>query len=53
MQLLSLNGRHNFLSSYSQPAIEQEFIAMKYPQCPNHTKQQYFLAKKGFEAIKK
>ncbi|GHS89348.1 hypothetical protein FACS1894201_10740 [Bacteroidia bacterium] len=27
--------------------IEQGFIAMEYPQSPNHPKQRYFLTEKG------
>ena len=46
MQILSLSGRDNFLKEYLNPAIEQDFVTMKYPQ-PNHPKQRYYLTPKG------
>ncbi|GHV45442.1 ATP-dependent DNA helicase [Bacteroidia bacterium] len=52
MQCLSLSGRDNFLTSYLQPALEQGFVAMKYPQSPNHPKQRYFLTEKGKKIMK-
>jgi hypothetical protein len=46
---LSLLNKAYFLNSYLQPAIEQGFVAMKFPQSPNHPKQRYFLTQKGIE----
>jgi hypothetical protein len=46
---LSLAGRDNFLKAYLQPAIEQGFVAMKYPKSPNHPHQRYYLTEKGKE----
>ena len=36
MKCISLSGRDNFLREYLNPAIEQDFVAMKYPQTPSH-----------------
>jgi predicted HTH transcriptional regulator len=47
MEYLLLSGRDDFLTSYLQPAIEQGFVAMKYPTSPNHPKQRYCLTEKG------
>ncbi|MDR0814757.1 MAG: hypothetical protein LBN37_03280 [Bacteroidales bacterium] len=47
MNILSLRHRPTFLYTYLQPAIEQGFVAMKYPQSPNHPKQRYCLTEKG------
>ncbi len=47
MEHLSLSGRDNFLTSYLQPAMEQGFVSMKYPETPNHPNQRYCLTKKG------
>ena len=51
MQYLSLSGRNNFLKEYLHPAIEQGFVAMKFPQSPNHPNQRYYLTQKGLEKI--
>jgi len=47
MQLLLISGRDNFLKKYLIPAMEQGFVAMKYPQSPKHPKQRYLLTGKG------
>ena len=47
LQQLSLSGRDNFLKEYLYPSIEQGFIAIKYPQSPNHPKQRYYLTEQG------
>ena len=46
---LSLSGRDNFLKEYLIPAMDQGFVAMKYPQSPNHPKQSYYLTEKGIQ----
>ena len=46
---LNLTHREHFRTSYLQPAIEQGFVAMKFPQSPNHPKQRYVLTAKGVE----
>ena len=48
-QALKLGDKVNFRLTYLQPAIEQGFVAMKYPQSPNHPKQKYYLTTKGIE----
>ncbi|GHU81645.1 hypothetical protein FACS189415_0390 [Bacteroidia bacterium] len=52
MNILSLRHRPTFLYTYLQPALEQEFIEMKYPKSPNHPKQRYCLTEKGSVMIK-
>ena len=44
---LNLSNKAYFLNDYLQPAIEQGFVAMKFPQNPNHPKQRYYLTKKA------
>ncbi|MDR0443421.1 MAG: hypothetical protein LBH44_08460 [Treponema sp.] len=46
---LNLADRVNFRQTYLQPAIEQGFVAMKFPQNPNHPKQRYYLTPKGIK----
>jgi hypothetical protein len=50
---MKLTDRVNFMLSYLQPAIEQGFVSMKYPESPNHPKQRYLLTQKGKKIIKK
>jgi hypothetical protein len=46
---LNISDRKYFRIFYLQPAIEQGFVAMKYPQSLNHPKQKYYLTGKGKE----
>jgi hypothetical protein len=46
---LNLTDRVNFRLAYLQPAIEQGYVAIEFPQNPNHPKQRYFLTPKGIE----
>ena len=50
---LNLTNKANFLNNYLQPAIEQSFISMKYPESPNHPKQRYSITQKGKKLLKK
>jgi len=50
---LKLSHRENFRAKHLQPAIEQGFVSMKFPESPNHPKQMYSLTQKGKEVIKK
>ena len=40
-------SRTSFLENYVSPAIEGGYIERKYPDSPNHPKQQYRLTPKG------
>lgn len=51
MELLSLKHRPSFLDLYLSPSLEKEYIAMIYPDNPNHPKQKYKLTKKGENLI--
>jgi predicted HTH transcriptional regulator len=44
---LQLKHRENFVENYMNPALEEGFVEMKYPDIPNHPKQKYTLTKKG------
>lgn len=47
MKSLSLNNRDYFRLEYLKPALEEGFIALVYPEHPNHPKQKYYLTEKG------
>ena len=48
-QLLELKNRENFVLNYINPALEQKYIELKYPESPNHPQQKYRLTEKGWE----
>jgi len=52
LEKLNLSDRKHFRTSYLQPAIEQGFVTMKFPQSPNHPKQRYYITQKGVETKK-
>ena len=47
MNLLSLEGRRNFVQNYLQPAIEAGFVEMTQPDSPKSPTQKYRLTPKG------
>ena len=47
MEALSLKGRDNFLKVYLNPAIEDQFVRLLYPNSPRHPRQKYLLTVKG------
>ena len=47
MVALSLKGRDNFLKVYLNPAIEEQYIRLLYPNSPRHPRQKYLLTVKG------
>lgn len=47
MEALSLKGRDNFLKVYLNPAIEEQYVRLLYPNSPRHPRQKYFLTIKG------
>ena len=51
--LLDLKHDDYFRVQYIQPALEQGFILMKYPETPNHPQQRYLLTDKGKELRQK
>ncbi|MCQ2256701.1 MAG: Fic family protein [Bacteroidaceae bacterium] len=47
MEKLSLKDRKNFLDLYLNPAMEEGFVRMLYPESPRHPRQRYLLTVKG------
>ena len=47
MEALLLKGRDNFLKVYLNPAIEEQFVRLLYPNSPRHPRQKYLLTVKG------
>ena len=41
----------DYISTYITPNIEAGYIAMLYPEIPNHPMQSYYLTNKGREAL--
>ena len=44
---LGLKGRDNFLKNYLNPAVEEGYVCMLYPESPRHPRQKYRLTPKG------
>lgn len=53
MEALSLKGRDNFLKVYLNPAIEEQFFRLLYPNSPRHPRQKYLLTVKGLALYNK
>ncbi|MBR5688762.1 MAG: Fic family protein [Prevotella sp.] len=53
MEALSLKGRDNFLKVYLNPAIEEQFVHLLYPNTPRHPRQKYLLTVKGIALYNK
>ena len=51
MEVLRRKDRKGFVSTYITPNIEAGYIAMLYPETPNHPMQSYYLTNKGREAL--
>lgn len=47
MDSLGLKDRKNVLNLYLNPAIQEGFVRMLYPQSPRHPRQKYLLTVKG------
>lgn len=47
MTAIGLKGRDNFLNLYLNPAIENGFVRLLYPDSPRHPRQKYVLTVKG------
>ena len=45
--LVGLKDRENFLQHYLNPAIEEGYICLLYPDSPRHPRQKYLLTVKG------
>lgn len=53
MEGVGLKHRPNFLEYSLNPAINEGFVLMKYPNSPRHPKQRYLLTVKGLMLFKK
>ena len=51
MEVMQRKDRKGFVSTYITPNIESGYIAMLYPETPNHPMQSYYLTNKGREAL--
>ena len=47
LSAIGLKGRDNFLNLYLNPAIENGFVRLLYPDSPRHPRQKYVLTVKG------
>jgi hypothetical protein len=47
MATIGLKGRDNFLNLYLNPAIDNGFVRLLYPDSPRHPRQKYLLTTKG------
>ena len=47
MAAIGLKGRDNFLNLYLNPAIDNGFVRLLYPDSPRHPRQKYLLTTKG------
>lgn len=46
---MGLRNRANFVNTYIAPNLAEGYIAMLYPEAPNHPMQSYYLTQKGRE----
>ncbi|MBR3497333.1 MAG: hypothetical protein IKH37_11505 [Prevotella sp.] len=44
---VGLKDRENFLQHYLNPAIQEGYVRMLYPDSPRHPRQKYLLTVKG------
>ena len=51
MESMQRKDRKGFVNTYITPNIEMGYIAMLYPEAPNHPMQSYYLTKKGRELL--
>ena len=48
---MHLRDRKSFVNNYINPNLSEGYIAMLYPEIPNHPMQSYYLTKKGRELL--
>ncbi|MBO6026851.1 MAG: putative DNA binding domain-containing protein [Bacteroidales bacterium] len=51
MDKMQLKHRPSFISKYITPSLRKGYIAMLYPETPNHPMQSYYLTQKGRELL--
>lgn len=47
LNVLELKERKSFISLYLNPAIDEGYVSMLYPDSPRHPRQKYLLTTKG------
>lgn len=47
LNVLELKERKSFISLYLNPAIDEGYVSMLYPDSPRHPRQKYLLTIKG------
>jgi len=47
MESMHLRDRKSFVNNYINPSLSEGYIAMLYPEVPNHPMQSYYLTNKG------
>ena len=53
MEGMHLRDRKSFVNNYINPNLAEGYIAMLYPETPNHPMQSYYLTNKGRELLKR
>ena len=53
MSSFGLKDRENFLNLYLNPAINEGYVRLLYPNSPRHPRQKYLLTEKGMTVSKK
>lgn len=51
MEGMNLRNRSSFVNAYITPNLADGYIAMLYPEAPNHPMQSYYLTNKGREVL--
>ena len=53
MDNMDLRNRSSFVNTYITPNLAEGYIAMLYPEAPNHPMQSYYLTNKGREQLER
>lgn len=53
MEQMRLKDRKSFVKNYIDPCLKAGYIAMLYPETPNHPMQSYYLTQQGREALER
>lgn len=53
MDDMNLRNRSSFVNTYIAPNLAEGYIAMLYPEVPNHPMQSYYLTNKGRELLER
>ena len=53
MDDMDLRNRYSFVNTYIAPNLAEGYIAMLYPEAPNHPMQSYYLTNKGRDLLER